>query len=173
MKRAFAIALILGLTTVAFARDDDDDRRRRNDRGWNDRGRNNGRWGGYDSRGGYGDYRDNRGYGGYGSNRGSYGYGSGNAVGRAIQNLQYAASRNRVDGHERDHFNKAVQHLQRFEYDAARGNYQSRELSNAIENMSHLADARQINPRDRQVIASDISALRSLGYGGYNRGSRW
>jgi hypothetical protein len=154
MKRAFAVALLFGLTTVAFAHDDDDDRRRRNDRG-----RNNGRWGGNDSRGGYG------------SNRG--GYGSGNVVGRAIQNLRYAASRNRVDGHERDHFNKAVQHLQRFEYDAARGNYQSRELNNAIENMSHLADARQINPRDRQVIASDISALRSLGYGGYNRGSRW
>jgi hypothetical protein len=175
----FAMIAALAVPTLTFAQgryDRDDrydrngryDRDDRNDRGRYERNRRNDR-----RNDNYG-YGTNRGGYGYGNNTG-YGYGnsgSGNSsaiLNRTMQNLQSAASRNRVDGHERDHFNRAMSELQNMRY--SQGNVDSRRLSRVLEDLDHLASANQINPRDRQVLARDRQALASL-YGGYGS-NRW
>ena len=162
-----------------WGRDRRDDRRdRREDR--EDRiremrrreaSRNNGRYG--NGNGNYGYGNGNYGYGngnsGYGVNSGyGGGYGQSNAViNRALQNLQTAASRNRVDSHERSHFSRAINELQNMR----NNNIDSRRLGNVLEDLDDLSRADQINPRDRQMLARDRQALASL-YGGYGS-NRW
>jgi hypothetical protein len=131
--------------------------------------RNNGR---YNGNYGYGNnvpygYGNNAPYG-YGNNSG-YGYRNGGAYGnnsaivtRTMQDLQSAASRSRVDGHERDHFNRAMGELQNMRYNQV----DSGRLSRVLEDLDHLSRADQINPRDRQILARDRQALASS-YGGY------
>ena len=107
------LASALTLPMFAFA-DDRYDRNRRYDRRdqyeWNDRyerSNRGGRWSRPDrSR----DRNMRPGYG-YGTYRDPYAYGNSgrSAINRAMQNLQSAAARNRVDGHERDHFTRADQ----------------------------------------------------------------
>jgi hypothetical protein len=67
-----------------------------------------------------------------------------------------------VDGHERDHFNRAMSELQNMRSNQV----DSRRLSRVLEDLDHLASADQINPRDRQILARDRQALAST-YGGY------
>ena len=108
---------------------------------------------------------------GYGNNRSDYGYGRQDTaiVDRTMRDLQSAASRNRVDGHERDHFNRAMSELQNMSY--GQGNIDSRRLARVMEALDHLSRADQIHPRDRQILARDRQALASL-YGGYGN-NRW
>ena len=149
----------------------DDDRNDRNGR-WSrsDRdSRSRDRW----ERNNHRNQRNN----GYGNNRGVYGYGNNRGYGnqetaivsRTMQDLQSAASRNRVDGHERDHFNRAISELQNMRY--SQGNIDSRRLARVEEDLDHLSRADQIHPRDRQILARDRQALASL-YGGYGN-NRW
>lgn len=105
------------------------------------------------------------GYGGYG--RGGYQY----SAGSALRDLERIASHSRVDRHERNHFNHAIDDLARFEDRARRGHFDDDKLGNAIGHMEHLADARQIHPRDRQVIRGHLSRLYSLLRGGHR--GRW
>jgi hypothetical protein len=177
----FRIAMIaaLAVPTLTFAqgrydRDDRYDRNGRydrNDRYERDRYERNRRNDRRNDNYGYGTNRDAYGYG----NNSGYGYGnSGNGnssaiLNRTMQNLQSAASRNRVDGHERDHFNRAMSELQNMRY--SQGNVDSRRLSRVLEDLDHLASANQINPRDRQILARDRQALASM-YGGYSS-NRW
>ena len=116
-------------------------------------------------------FADDRGRGRYGDwnpgTRGEYGYRPAGIVGRAMQNLRFAASRNRVDSHERNHFHRAMYHLQRFGADYARGHFERGHLNGAIDHMQDLARAHRIHPRDRQLIARDLWALRDL------RSDRW
>lgn len=170
MLSRLLLASALLVPMFAFA---DDDRRwshrdrdnRSRDR-WERDNRRNDRYRDRDyRRPSYGYGRD-RGYGG----NGSYGYGNASGViNRAMQNLQSAASRNRVDSHERDHFRRAMSELQNMRYN--QGNIDSRRLSRVLEDLDHLSRADQVHPRDRQILARDRQALASL-YGGYGY-NRW
>lgn len=170
------LLLASALLVPMFAFADDDDRRwsrrdrdsRSRDR-WERDNRRNDRYRDRDyRRPSYGYGRD-RGYGGYGyGNNSGYGNMSG-VINRAMQNLQSAAARNRVDSHERDHFRRAMSELQNMRYN--QGNLDSRRLSRVLEDLDHLSRAEQVHPRDRQILARDRQALASL-YGGYGY-NRW
>ena len=182
----FRILLASALTLPLFAFDDDD-RYRRNDRDrdgrwsrqdrdsrsrgrWERDNRRNDRYRDRNTRPGYG-YGNNRDpYYGYGGNSSVYGRQSNSVVNRAMQNLQSAAARNRVDSHERDHFNRAMSELQKMRYN--QGNVDSRSLSRVLEDLDHLSRADQVNPRDRQLLARDRQALASMYSGGYGY-NRW
>lgn len=112
--------------------------------------------------------RFGRGGSGYDSrSRGGYG----DPAGSALRDLERIASRSRVDGHERDHFRNALKDLARFQDRARDGRFDEGKLENAIEHMEHLADARQVHPRDRQIIRGHVARLNSLLRGGYR--GRW
>jgi hypothetical protein len=156
----FRLIVVSALILPAFAFDDDRyDRRDRRDR--------DGRWSRND--------RDSRSLRGWERNRrrtDGYGYGSNSAngrqntavVSRTMQDLQTASARNRIDGHERDHVNRAMGELRNLGYGG--GTRDSRSLSRVLEDLDHLSRADQIHPRDRQALARDRQALVSM-YGGY------
>lgn len=83
-------------------------------------------------------------------------------VDRVLNNLSRIASRAYVDNHERDHFENAMRHLQEFLYRFQQGRFDRGRLDRAIGDMSHLADARQLHPRDREMIRRDINQLRAF-----------
>lgn len=115
-------------------------------------------------------------YGGY-----SYGYGRegnygaygrsmrGNPVRAAMSELDMIFRRARVDSHEADHFRKALRELADFDRNAARGRFDRGSLDSALRNMADLAQARQLHPRDRQVIRARMDDLYRL----RNSGMRW
>ena len=141
------------------------------------RGRDDGYYGRDDDYGrrNRGDYRNDR-NGGYSSA----------VIDRTIRDLQYAESRNRVDGHDRNHFNRAMNELQQFSYKSQQGKFDTGKLDKAIEDLDHLSRADRVHPRDRQILGRDMQELRIFrsnrgayhnGYGGYrdggyNRGRR-
>lgn len=95
--------------------------------------------------------------------RGTYGTrGSGNVVGRALNNLNVAASNSRADGHERGHFNKAQQELSTFQSRWAQGQFDTGRLDNAVSAIEHLVNSDQLNARDRSVLANDLATLRQF-----------
>lgn len=81
-------------------------------------------------------------------------------INRALRDLRTAASRNRVDSHERNHFSRAMYELQNMR---GRNAYiDPRRLDHVIDDMRDLAQAHQIHPRDRQMIARSLRDLQSL-----------
>ena len=155
MNRSLAAVALAGLfvaTQQVSARDDDDYEWRR---------------------GRYGNSRNDDWYGNSGSrNDGWYGQRAGmGIIDRTMSDLQRAASRNRVNSHERDHFRRAMSELQNFRYRTAGGRFDEGRLNRVIEDLEHLANARQIHPSDRQILARDMYALRDLrsSRGGYYR----
>jgi hypothetical protein len=96
---------------------------------------------------------------------------SGSPVHRVLADLDRIQGRSRVDGHERDHFNKARQELYRFEERWRDGRFDSGRLNKAMDNIEHLTRSRQIHPRDRSVLAQDLRMLGQLrsGRGSYGR----
>ena len=147
MKRSIVAVALAGFfiaTPIVSARDNDDDRR----------------WGGF------GNSRS-RGGGWYGGNQ----RGGVNIIDRTLSDLRRAASRNRVDGHERDHFRRAMSELQTLRYRMADGRFDEGRLNRAIEDLEHLSNARQIHPSDRRTLAQDMYALQNLRYSrdGYYR----
>jgi hypothetical protein len=129
---------------VLIAHDDDD----RRDRGRYDDRYGNGGWRGPVSRGG--------------SPYAAPGYRRGNPVEVSLRDLQSIRSRSRVDDHESRHFRRAIEELLQFDERARRGKFDRGSLDDAIDNMEHLADARQIHPRDRDRLREDLFALRAL-----------
>jgi hypothetical protein len=94
-------------------------------------------------------------------------------VERAMSNLRRAASRNQFDGHERNHFERALYHLDRFRDNYRRDRrFDTGRLNDAIEHLDDLARARQLHPRDREMIARDLYALRDFRSRGGSYG-RW
>ncbi len=108
------------------------------------------------------DYRRGRGRYKNQRSRGAAGYGIGGAgiIDRTTSDLRRAASRNRVDRHERDHFERAMNELQAFRYRMAEGRFEEGRLNRAIEDLQHLANADQIHPGDRRTLARDMLELR-------------
>lgn len=100
---------------------------------------------------------------------GWYRPGAAGVIDRTLSDLRSAASRNRVDRHERDHFERAMNELQAFRYRLAEGRFDEGRLNRAIEDLEHLARAHQVHPNDRRTLARDMLALRDFrnGRGGY------
>ncbi len=90
-------------------------------------------------------------------------------VGLALRDVQNVWSRSRVDGHERDHFRKVIESLQRFQNDSARGRFDHGHLDRAIDNLGDLVQADQIHPQGRQLLRQRLYDLRSL----REDGRRW
>ncbi len=119
-----------------YGRDDDYSRNRRDDDYRRNRNRN------------YGYSRNDR----YGYGNGTYGYGNGGiysqgnsgVINQTLRDLQSAASRNRVDGHERDHFSRAMSELQQMSY-RSQGQIDGGRLNRVVEDLDHLSSADQIH----------------------------
>ena len=157
----FRYALVAALALPLFAFDDDD-RRRGRDRGWSCESRDSrDDWnrGSRNSRDPY--YRGNGGYGSQGNS---------SILDRTLRDLQSAASRNRVDSHERGHFNRAISDLQQMRYSSRNGGLDTGRLNRVLEDLSDLSRADQIHPRDRQILARDMQELSSLRYNSGNYG---
>jgi hypothetical protein len=106
-----------------------------------------------------GNFRDNGGY-----QNGRYGYGrdSASLIGQVMSDLDMAASRARLDGHERGHFDQAMQKLEEFQGRWSQGNFDNGKLDKAIESLDHLANADRLSPRDRDILSHDLAALREF-----------
>jgi hypothetical protein len=90
-------------------------------------------------------------------------------VGLTLRDVQHVWSRSRVDGHERDHFRKVVDSLQRFQEESSRGRFDRGRLDRAIDNLEDLAQADQIHPQGRQLLRQRLYDLRSF----REDGRRW
>lgn len=108
-------------------------------------------------------------------NRGDYRRGrDASPVDNVYNDVQRIAYRARVDGHERNHFERTLRELSEFQYRWRDGHFDKGKLDRAIDNMRDLARADQVHPRDRSVIARDIQVLRRFRESGgraYSRGS--
>ena len=90
-------------------------------------------------------------------------------IDRTMRDLEVAASRNRVDGHDRNHFSRAMNELQQFRYRSQQGRFDNGKLDKVIEDLDHLSRANQVHPRDRQMLGRDMQELRVFrSNGGYN-----
>ena len=109
---------------------------------------------------------------------GQYGYRRPDPVNTTLNDLDRAGARAYVDHHERKHFDQARRDLLRFEDNFRRGKFDRGRLDSAIDNLNHLANSRQIAPRERETFYRDIQMLRDFrasgsSYGGYGyRGPR-
>ncbi len=115
-------------------------------------------------------YRD----GGYNRTRG-YGYGQADPVSRAMSDLNRAASRANLDGHERHHFEEVSENLEDFQERWVRGKFDTGKLDKAIHNLEHLAQADRVRGGDREMLTRDLYDLREFratrgGYGPYRGG---
>ena len=110
------------------------------------------------NRDGYG-YGNNSGYGNGGYGRRSAG---GAAVERALYDLQRIGSRGYMDRHEQGHVSRAIGELQEFRYQFQQGRFDNGRLDRAIDSMKHLANARQLDFRERELVARHIENLRAF-----------
>lgn len=151
-RQILMAALVIAAAAIPAAADDRRGNPRKSDHGYerDNRDDDHGRDG-------------NRGYS-YGRNNdnGSYGrqYRGGDPVTAAIRELEYVFRRTRVDNHEANHFRSAMQALAEFDQRASRGQFDRGNLDRAIGDMADLAQARQLNRRDRQLIGRRLEDLR-------------
>src|SRR5262245_18353804 len=110
----------------------------------------------YRNRDGYADdrYSQQRAYG-YGRNRQFL-------IERVMANLNRAAERARLDGHERKHFDEVAGNLQEFEARLAQRQCDTGKIDKAIHNLEHLTDADRVRGRDRDMVARDLKDLREF-----------
>ena len=94
----------------------------------------------------------------------AYGYGRNQQflIDRVMTDLNRAAERARLDGHERKHFDEVAGNLQEFEARWARGKFDTGKLDKAIHNLEHLAEANRVHGRDRDMLARDVEDLRQF-----------
>ena len=112
-------------------------------------------------------YRQQQPRGGYGDR----GYGGSTVVSRTIGDLERVGARAFVDGHESRHFDRALNELYAFQHRARDGRFDKGRLDRAIDNIKHLAGARQLPPRNRELLRRDLYELRQFRSGrGYARG---
>jgi hypothetical protein len=109
----------------------------------------------------YSQYRDRYGNLRYGSYKGTQLRGP-DLVSRVLSDLDRMRSYRFVDRHERGHFEDARRDLLRFQESWIRGRFDRGRLDSAIENLRHLANSDQVHPRERQLLARDLSVLRSF-----------
>ena len=110
-------------------------------------------------------YRDDPRYRGGHSQQGyrdGYGRNQQLLVERVMSDLDQAARRARLDGHEVDHFNEVARSLQEFQEKWDRGKFDSGKLDKAIHNLEHLAEADRVRGRDREMLSRDLYDLRQF-----------
>ncbi len=93
------------------------------------------------------------------------GYGYGNqqfVIDRVMSDLNRAAARARMDGHESHHFDEVARNLQEFQARWARGKFDTGKLDKAIHNLEHLSEADRVRGRDRGMLAQDLADLRQF-----------
>ena len=88
-------------------------------------------------------------------------YGSG-LIDRVMSDLNRAAERARLDGHEVKHFDEVARNLEEFGSRWARGKFDTGKLDKAIHNLEHLAEADRVRGRDRDMLARDLEDLRQF-----------
>jgi len=109
----------------------------------------------------------------YGSQRGQHGqYGNsgyyrggayrGDIIDQVSRDVSLAAANSRVDGHERGHFNTVQRELFNFQQRWAQGRIDTGRLDKVIGALNDLAKSDQVMPRDRQILANDLAALRNF-----------
>ena len=93
-----------------------------------------------------------------------YGYGQNQdyLIGRVMSDLNQAASRAYLDGHERRHFDEVAGNLQDFQARWSRGRFDTGKLDKAIHNLEHLAQADRVRGRDREMLTRDLYDLRQF-----------
>lgn len=96
-------------------------------------------------------------------------YRTSDPVSRTIRDLQVIFSRAYVDRHEADHFRRAIDDLAAFRERAVRGHFDRGRLNRALENMDHLAGARQLHPRDRTWVRQMMYELQRIDGRSYGR----
>ncbi len=113
-------------------------------------------------------YDNDDGYGRYDRGPRSYGY---DPVNRTLNDLDRVFARSYTDNHERRHMENARRDLIRFQDRWARGRFDKDRLDSAIDNIHHLVNADQVDPRARQMLARDMDDLRAFranrGYNAY------
>ena len=81
-------------------------------------------------------------------------------------------ARARVDRHEENHIRRAVQELSEFQNRRQRGQFDRNSLNDALHHLRDLAQADQLHPRDRRIIAAHLNELYRLREGGNFSGDR-
>lgn len=101
-------------------------------------------------------------------------YTRGDVIRRALDHVSNSRSYAWVDRHERGHFDQAQRDLSIFQDHWRRGRFDKDRLDGAIENLRDLADADQVNPRERELLRRDVRDLREFraNRGGNYRGFR-
>src|SRR5260370_8337858 len=86
-----------------------------------------------------------------------YGYGRNPQflIDRVMADLNRAAQRARLDGHERKHFDEVAENLQEFEARWARGKFDTGKLDKAIHNLEHIADSARVLCHTRIILPRD------------------
>ena len=119
--------------------------------------------------------KDDRGNSGFGrtyGNGGDYGRRTYDPVRASIDTLYAIEARARVDRHEVNHLRRAVRELTEFAERRQRGRFDRGSLNEAIEQMRNLAQADQLHPRDRSLIAANLRDLYRLRESGDFRDGR-
>lgn len=89
-------------------------------------------------------------------------YFRGDVISRALDHVSNSRSYSRVDHHERGHLDQAQRDLRIFQQHWRRGNFDKDRLDGAIENIRDLADSRQVNARERELLMRDVRDLREF-----------
>ena len=91
-----------------------------------------------------------------------YGQNQDYLIGRVMSDLNQAASRAYLDGHERNHFEEVADSLRDFQARWSRGKFDTAKLDKAIHNLDHLAHADRVQGRDREMLTRDLHDLRQF-----------
>ena len=130
------------------------------------------------AQGRYDEHRsDDRGYGRGYAGRGNQGRGDRESYRRdpvrsTIETLYAIEARARVDRHEENHIRRAVKELSEFDRRRQRGQFDRDSLNDALHHLRDLAQADQLKPRDRRIIAAHLNELYRLREGGNFYGDR-
>src|SRR5262249_13457706 len=116
------------------------------------------------------DYRDRD---SYVDGRDRYGRNPEYLIGRVMADLNRAAVRAQLDGHERKHFEDVADSLREFEARGARRKLECGKLDKAIHNLAHLAEADRVSGRDRDLLARDLADLREFRAGRRRYDADW
>lgn len=106
----------------------------------------------------YGDRYDNRGYSGGYDRRVQ----SGDIVRRVADDISRARSYGYLGRSERNHLEKAERELFKFQDRWSRGRFDRDPLDDAISHLNHVVNGSRIDPRERDVLARDLYALRDF-----------
>jgi hypothetical protein len=111
-------------------------------------------------------------------NGGRYSRGGSDVIERVKRDVHAMAqmSYRYVDNEKRDLFRDTIYHLERFQYNAQRGRFDTDRLDGAIDEMKRLVRSDQIRPQMKSRLARNIEILRNFrasGGGRYGYGGRW